>query len=141
MDEFYTNLLNGIIDNCMYELTGSDLKVLLYILRHTFGFNKATDETAISQLQHGIIKRDGTHFDYGTGLSKSTILKSISNLIKKDILIKYPIRVQHKPFRISPSIFKLNPIFIEILTGSTKSLPTVSPEVIHTGISIREERK
>ncbi len=133
MNELYYNLLTNIIDNCMYELTGSDLKVLLYILRHTYGFDKATDEIAISQLQHGIIKRDGARFDYGTGLSKSTILKSINNLIKKNILIKYPIRVQRKPFRISPSIFELNPIFIEILIGSTKSKLTVRPQVIHTG--------
>ena len=126
----YIALLNGVIDDCMCDLSGNDLKVLLYILNHTFGYGKTTDSIALSQFQYGITKRDGTWLDRGTGLSKNTILKSINSLVKHDILIKHPVRVERKLFR--PSIFEFNPIFLEMLTGSAEIGHTVSANSEHT---------
>ena len=48
-------------------------KVLDYILRHTWGFDKNKDEISLSQLQKGI-----KNFDSGTGLSRRGIIYAIN---------------------------------------------------------------
>lgn len=136
--ELYPVLLNGVIDHCMCDLSGNDLKILLYTLKHTFGYGKTADSIALSQLQFGIEKRNGILLDRGTGLTRNTILKSINNLIKRDILIKHPVRVEHKLFR--PSIFEFNPLFLEMLIGSTNPEPTVGADSEHTrDLLLRED--
>ena len=66
-----------------HQLSGSEQKVLDYILRHTWGFNKTADEISLGQLERGI-----KGFDSGTGLSKPTIIKSIKGLVKKGFILK-----------------------------------------------------
>ncbi len=134
--ELYPVLLNGVIDHFMYDLSGNDLKVLLYILRHTFGYSKTADSIALRQLQYGIEKRNGILLDRGTGLTRNTILNSINNLINHDILIKHPVRVERKLFR--PSIFEFNPLFLEVLIGSANFEPTVRANSEHTSIPLLE---
>jgi hypothetical protein len=61
--------------------------VVLYIIRRTFGFKRQTDTIAISQLLHGITKKNGEVLDKGTGLSKPTLLQAIRSLTEKNIII------------------------------------------------------
>lgn len=73
----------AILDGWWQSLSGSEQKVLDYMLRHTWGFSKPADEISLSQFQRGIQK-----FDTGTGISKTTIIKSIKGLIKKGFVEK-----------------------------------------------------
>ena len=73
----------NIINEYTHILNGSEHKVLFYILRHTWGFNKTADEISLSQLVKGIKK-----FDAGTGLTKPTVIEAIKGLIKKDFIKK-----------------------------------------------------
>jgi len=77
----YPKELNGY----WHQLSGSEQKVLDYILRHTWGFNKVADEISLTQLEDGI---EG--FDKGTGLSRPTIIKASNGLIKKGFVFKKP---------------------------------------------------
>ena len=77
----YTMIPNYIIDRKLPFLSGTELKVLLYILRRTLGFRKSGDLISLSQFQNGIVKRDGTALDHGTGVrSRKAILDAAKGL-------------------------------------------------------------
>jgi len=71
----FPTLLNGWV----HELTGAEFKVLWYIVRHTYGWQKTGDSISYKQFQQGIQRRDGTWLDKGTGLGT----QAISNALKK----------------------------------------------------------
>jgi hypothetical protein len=72
----------------MARLSEAELKVLLYVIRRTFGFKKDADAISMLQMEKGITKRDGTVLDTGTGMSKSSVWRGINGLVAKGILIK-----------------------------------------------------
>ena len=83
----YTQTPDAIFDWVMAYLTGAELKILLYIVRRTFGFKKAEDAISIDQLCNGIITRDGRRLDLGTGLKRPTVLEGVRTLREKKLII------------------------------------------------------
>src|SRR3989344_4864178 len=71
-------LYPNVTDYYWHTLLGSEQKVLDFLLRRTFGFNKTKDEISISQFVYGV-----RGCDYGTGLSERTIIRALSVLEKK----------------------------------------------------------
>ena len=82
-----TQVPDQYLDELLPELTGAELKVLLYITRRTFGFKKSSDEISLSQLLTGITTRDGKVLDRGTGLSKKTLLQAIRRLVTRGVIV------------------------------------------------------
>ncbi|MDD5638657.1 MAG: replication protein [Candidatus Pacebacteria bacterium] len=72
-----------ILDNYFHILNGSEQKVLIFILRHTWGFKKTSDNISLTQLQNGV-----KNLDKGTGLSRKTITKSLKSLVEKGFIQK-----------------------------------------------------
>ena len=83
----YTFFPDDLVDVLLPDLTGAETKVLLYIIRRTFGFRKDADDISISQLADGIRTRDGRQLDRGTGLSKSTVSVAVKSLVEKGCLL------------------------------------------------------
>jgi Bacteriophage replication protein O len=81
-----TPVPDEVFDVLMPQLSGAELKVLLYICRRTFGFKKASDSISLSQIAHGIITRAGRVLDGGTGLSKRHVINALKVLEKKNII-------------------------------------------------------
>lgn len=77
--------LCAMIDNL------AELKVVLYIMRHTWGFREynAPKRITIDEFVNGRKKADGTRMDFGTGLSKSAVLEGLERAIKHGIVICY----------------------------------------------------
>ena len=50
----YTQVPDELFDDLMTDLSGAELKVLLYIIRRTFGFKKTEDTISLSQMLNGI---------------------------------------------------------------------------------------
>jgi predicted transcriptional regulator len=75
-----------LFDHIMQDLNESELKVLLYIIRRTYGFKKNTDDISINQLVDGIKTKDGKVLDRGTGLSKSTVKRALQSLKEKNLI-------------------------------------------------------
>jgi len=71
----------------MPDLSGAELKSLLYIIRRTFGFKKQTDTISINQMLGGITKLNGEELDRGTGLSKPSLLSALRSLADRNIII------------------------------------------------------
>ncbi len=114
----YTQVPDDLFDDLMSELSGSELKVLLYVIRRTFGFKKDSDHISLSQLVSGIVKKDGTIQDKGTGLHKDSVIKAVKSLVEKCVLHRkkgnhlsggfspneYSLNVQHYPLSENPTM-------------------------------------
>src|SRR5262249_18012408 len=83
-----TQVPDVILDFWLSELSGAELKVVLYIARRTYGFGKESDNISLTQICTGIKKRDGTVLDTGTGLSRSSVARAIKTLEERDIILR-----------------------------------------------------
>src|SRR5882762_10294956 len=82
----YTQVPDELFDDLMSHLSGAELKVLLYIIRRTFGFKKDSDNISLSQMLGGVRTRDGRQLDRGVGLSKKTLLQALRSLEDQNII-------------------------------------------------------
>ena len=81
-----TQVPDLLFDHIMQDLDEKELKVLLYIIRRTFGFKKQADNISLNQLVSGITTRDGRVLDRGTGLSKATVARALQSLKQKNLI-------------------------------------------------------
>jgi hypothetical protein len=81
-----TPVPDDVFDLLAPRLEEGELRVLLYIIRRTFGFKKQSDDISLRQLVEGIRKRDGEVLDHGAGVSKSTAVRAIKGLVEKGII-------------------------------------------------------
>jgi hypothetical protein len=102
----YTPVPDELFDDQLPDLSGAELKVLLYIIRRTFGFKKESDNISLNQLLHGITTKEDVVLDRGTGLSKKTLLDTIRNLIEKNLIISERRRSKEKGDE--PTTYRLN---------------------------------
>ncbi len=77
-----------VFDKLLSRLTGNELKVLLYIIRRTYGFGKNADAISLSQFREGIKTRDENGeekiLDEGCGIGHNrTILVALASLEQK----------------------------------------------------------
>src|SRR5260221_8366694 len=73
-----------LFDELLPFLTEAELKVLLYIIRRTWGFKKVTDAISLNQFQKGITTRDDKVLDRGCGIKdRKTIVRALASLEKK----------------------------------------------------------
>ena len=83
----YTQVPDDVFDVLLPELTESELKVLLYIIRRTFGFKKDADTISLKQMVEGIRTRDGRQLDRGAGVSKTSAVRGVTGLVEKGIIV------------------------------------------------------
>jgi hypothetical protein len=81
-----TPIPDEVFDVLMPQLSGAELKVLLYICRRTFGFKKESDTISLHQIATGIKTRDGRVLDGGTGLCKRHVQRALKVLEKKNVI-------------------------------------------------------
>lgn len=75
-EDGYTRIANELFDQIILaKITGRQLRVLLAIIRKTYGFNKKSDEIGLSQL------RDMT------GMDRSNVGKAVNELVSCNILV------------------------------------------------------
>lgn len=74
--------LNGYMD----ILSGNEFKVLAYIVRKTWGFNKVEDKISYSQFLNGIVNKDGIKIFSGLGISEDTLARSLNKLKEKGFI-------------------------------------------------------
>lgn len=77
-----------IVDGWWHQLSGSEQKVLDYILRHTWGYDKEIDAISLSQFESGVYsKKSHQWIDQGTGLTRPSITKALKGLIQKGFIV------------------------------------------------------
>lgn len=68
----------------------AELKVVLYILRHTWGFQefKELKRITLDEFQHGRKRKDRSRLDKGTGMSKDAIREGLSRAVKDGFIVQ-----------------------------------------------------
>jgi hypothetical protein len=84
----FTTVPDEFFDDLVPKLGNAELRVLLYIIRRTFGFKKERDSISLSQMVEGIVRKDGTRLDSGTGLKKAAVCKALSSLERQGIIYR-----------------------------------------------------
>jgi hypothetical protein len=79
---------NAYVDQFMYLLSGTEYKVLCYLVRRIFGFQKRQDRVSLHQITQGIRKRDGEYLDHGTGLSTASAHSALQSLIGYGLVLR-----------------------------------------------------
>jgi hypothetical protein len=101
-----TQVPNVVLDRWMASMTGAEIKVVLYVIRRTYGFGRTSDRISVGQMVDGIVKRDGTRLDYGTGLGRSTVIAAIDGLTREGVLLRRASRAPSGADR--PAVVSLN---------------------------------
>ncbi|MDQ2809787.1 MAG: replication protein [Chloroflexota bacterium] len=86
-DPNYTNVPDSFFDVLLPLLTDVEIRVLLYIIRRTYGFKKPADTVSLSQITDGITTREGRRLDGGAGVSKGGAIRAIARLEARGILL------------------------------------------------------
>ncbi|OGC90207.1 MAG: hypothetical protein A2W25_15495 [candidate division Zixibacteria bacterium RBG_16_53_22] len=71
--ENWSKLPHEFINALPLVSSESELKVILYILRHTWGYGDSEKKITLDEFANGRKRRDGTHIDNGTGQSINAI--------------------------------------------------------------------
>src|ERR687884_377938 len=77
---------DDVFDLLAPQLTEAELRVLLYIIRRTFGFKRDSDNISLKQMVEGIRTKDGRILDRGAGISKPAATKAVKGLVEKGII-------------------------------------------------------
>jgi hypothetical protein len=125
----YTQVPDELFDELLPELSGAELKVLLYIIRRTFGFKRDSDSISLSQMLNGIQGRDGQRLDRGAGVSKPTLLQALRSLEERQIIQTERRRSAEKGDE--PTVYKLR--FANDGVGGQKIIRPVVKEFDHGG--------
>lgn len=82
-----TQTPDEIFDRFLPDLGLAELRVLLYIVRRTYGFKKDYDSISLRQITEGITTKEGKELDRGTGMTRRGALKAIQSLEKRGLII------------------------------------------------------
>ncbi len=73
----FTRIANEVLEQLVKRgLLGSELSLLLFVIRKTWGWNKKEDIISLTQ------------FELGLGVSRHTVINTIKNLVSKKMLVK-----------------------------------------------------
>ena len=86
----FTMMHNAVLDFIMPALSGSEWKILCYIIRHTTGFGQPSDQISYTQIARGKFSPDGKRqLDAGAGVkSAATISEAVKTLVERGYVFK-----------------------------------------------------
>jgi len=84
--ENWSKLPHELIDALPLIETIGEMKVILYVLRHTWGYQDEEKRITLDEFCDGRKRRDGSRLDNGTGLSKPTVIDGIERAVKHGFL-------------------------------------------------------
>jgi hypothetical protein len=87
LDGNFTQVPNQVFD-LMPSLSGSELKCLLYIVRHTLGFHTNTRTITLDEFENGRKFKTRKRMDEGVGLGRETIANALKVLAERAIITR-----------------------------------------------------
>lgn len=82
------NFLRLIQEKLFDKISSSEMSILLFIFNRTIHYGKDEEVITYKQFNRGILKKDGTVVQTGTGISRKTVYRSLKNLTDKGIINK-----------------------------------------------------
>ncbi len=84
-----TDTPNDLFDVVLPQINNlAELKVVLYVIRRTFGYHKQFDWISLSQFEKGIVDSHGKRLDEGVGLSRKAIVDGLERAVNDRYLEK-----------------------------------------------------
>ena len=89
-DNRWTKLPHALIETLPMVKTAGELKVILYVLRHTWGFQEfdIPKRITLDEFQYGRKRADGSRIDGGTGLSRCALKDGIKRAVAHGFLVQ-----------------------------------------------------
>ncbi len=84
----YTQVPDYLLDFLLPDLPGSELKILLYLIRHAFGYGRESVAVSWSRFLEGTVTRDGKRLDWGAGVRRDALKEGIPSLAEKGLIEK-----------------------------------------------------
>jgi predicted RNA-binding Zn-ribbon protein involved in translation (DUF1610 family) len=84
----FTPVPDIFFDELLPQLDNGELRVVLYTMRHTYGWRKTEDWITLDQFEHGQRNRDGSWRDRGCGLSRPAIARALRQAIAHGYLVE-----------------------------------------------------
>ncbi len=113
LEKGFTRIANELLEQLsMPGMNGSELRVVLFIVRKTYGFGKLSDRISLSQ------------FQLGTGMNRAQAVETIKDLLAKKIIVK------------TGGVYKLNKDYDEWVV--CKRIPPVASMQKHTTASMQK---
>lgn len=85
--ENWSKLPHDLIDELSNINSVSELKVILYILRHTWGFSDADKKITIDEFSNGRKRADGSRMDGGCGIHRNSVKAGLDAAIEHGYII------------------------------------------------------
>lgn len=83
----FTPIANEILERLVnIPLLGSEFQILFFIIRKTYGYRKKEDRISLTQ------------FEKGTGLSRPTVVKTLKNLMARNMIVKIYLPDENKGY-------------------------------------------
>ena len=82
----YSKLPHQFIDSLPDFTSKSEICVVLYVLRHTWGYGDEYKRLSLDEFKNGRKRKDGTRIDNGTGLSVNAIKSGIKQAVEHGFL-------------------------------------------------------
>ena len=82
----WTKIPHALINELHRFSTKGELAVVLYVLRHTWGFQDQWKRITLDEFQHGRKRKDGSRMDGGVGMARNSILKGIDRAVEDGFL-------------------------------------------------------
>lgn len=131
----YTQIPNVFFDEMMHNMEKAELKVILYVMRRTFGFGKTGDRISLSQMCKGIVSKDGKVLDRGTGLSRDAVSRAITILEGKGLL-----KISREGF-INYYSFNMTSHFVGLVLPSDSTSPIIRPKLVLPSDTQKKEKE
>ncbi|MGV8131543.1 MAG: replication protein [Candidatus Pacearchaeota archaeon] len=83
----FTPIANEILERLVnISLLGAEFQILFFIIRKTYGYHKKEDRISLTQ------------FEKGTGLSRPTVVKTLKNLMARNMIVKIYLPDENKGY-------------------------------------------
>ena len=101
-----TPVPDQLFDELLPVLGLAELRVLLFLIRCTFGSRRPTAEISLRQMMEGIHDAEGFPLAPGVGLSKATVCRALAGLRRRQVILAERRRSAEQGNE--PTVYRLN---------------------------------
>ncbi len=84
----WTHVPDLLITFWLPQLSGSELKISLYVVRHTYGYHRETAAISFERFLNGTFRKDGTRLDWGAGVKRTQLKEGLPALVETGLLVR-----------------------------------------------------
>jgi DNA-binding PadR family transcriptional regulator len=136
--ENWSKLPHQLIEALPQIETVGEMKVIIYTLRHTWGYHDDYKKITLDEFENGRKQKDGTRIDEGTGLTKPTIINGIKRAVAHGFLFEH---TDITDLARVKKFYSLTEEGLKDLTSGVKTFNTEGKKILHRTEKETKEKK